>query len=160
MKVKTILMAIVYAGGLWIFLPYLFILLNDFFGLPRFTYLPLRVLGVLIIICVLLTDLYLFNLFKFFGKGTPVPVEPTNKLIHKGPYKYVRNPMYVGHSLIFLGEFLLFGYPTILLYIVSAGMGFHLLVVKWEEPQLVRRLGEPYENYLNKVPRWLPKILI
>lgn len=156
MKVKTVLTAIIYAGGLWVILPYLFILLNNFLGFPRFVNPTLQVLGGLIIFGVLLTDLYLFFLFKFWGKGTPVPIEPTKKLIYKGLYKYLRNPMYLGHLLIFLGEFLLFGYLTLLGYLVLAAIAFHLLVVTWEEPALKKRFGTEYENYLKKVPRWFP----
>lgn len=157
MKLKAFLLIIIFALSIWVIFPYLFVLLNNLLGLPKFAYLPLQMLGGLMIISVLLNDLYLLLLFKSVGNGTPVPVEPTSKLIYKGPYKYVRNPMYVGHLLIFLGQFLFFGHLMLLLYLFLSGVGFHILVIKWEEPQLKKRLGKEYEDYLEKVPRWFPK---
>lgn len=158
MKLRTILLAILLAIIIWVFLPYIFVHISNSLGLPKLTYLPLQVSGGLIVVGVLLNDLYLFLLFKSVGGGTPVPAEPTNKLIYKGPYKYTRNPMYIGHLLIFLGEFLFFGQLTLLLYLFLAGVGFNFLVIKWEEPQLKKRLGKEYEDYLEKVPRWFPKL--
>ena len=65
--------------------------------------------------------------------------------------------MYVGVILILIGHFLWFGYWGLLIY---AGVFFivvHSFVTLYEEPNLRQRFGASYEDYLQKVPRWIPK---
>ena len=104
-----------------------------------------------------LTVLWCFWDFTFRGRGTPDPTDPPKELVTTGPYRYVRNPIYVGVVLIFLGHFLWFGYWALLIYMVSAFIGVHFFVVLYEEPTLKRKFGAAYEDYLRKVPRWIPK---
>ena len=97
------------------------------------------------------------SLFTEVGEGTPAPFDPPRKLVIQGPYIYLRNPMMVGVWLVLLGESLFFG--SVLLgswFLVFCGLCLILIPV-WEEPDLVKRFGEPYQKYESKVPRWLPK---
>ena len=95
--------------------------------------------------------------FTLKGRGTPVPSDPPKELVITGFYHYVRNPIYVGVLLIFLGHFLWFGYWALLIYTVFAFIGVHSFVVLYEEPTLKRKFGTSYEDYLKRVPRWIPK---
>ena len=95
--------------------------------------------------------------FTLKGRGTPVPSDPPKELVITGFYHYVRNPIYVGVLLIFLGHFLWFGYWALLIYAVFAFIGVHSFVVLYEEPTLKRKFGTSYEDYLKRVPRWIPK---
>lgn len=113
--------------------------------------IPLWFIGSLVVLSC-------FWNFTFKGRGTPVPTDPPKELVITGPYYYVRNPIYVGVILIFLGHFLWFGYWALLIYTVFAFIGVHFFVVLYEEPTLKRKFGAPYENYLKKVPRWIPRI--
>jgi len=113
--------------------------------------LPLWLLGSLVI-------LLCFWSFTFQGRGTPIPIDPPKELVASGPYRYVRNPIYVGVLLIFLGHFLWFGYWGLLMYAVLTFIGVHFFVVLYEEPNLKRRFGASYEEYLKRVPRWIPRI--
>jgi protein-S-isoprenylcysteine O-methyltransferase Ste14 len=94
--------------------------------------------------------------FATIGKGTPAPFDPPQKLVIEGPYRFVRNPMYVGASLaltgaaIFYQSWFLFSYAAFF-FLVS-----HLFVVFYEEPVLRRTFGDDYEVYCNKVKRWWP----
>ena len=146
---------VVLGSTIWVILPLLFINLNQYFHLPVITFFLLRVGGSLLIVAALTVIAYLFFLFKIFGRGTPIPIQPTKKVINAGLYRYTRNPMYLCHLTIFLGEFLLTGYTILLLYLGLAWLGFHLFVTLWEEPDLKKRLGKPYLDYLQRVPRWL-----
>jgi protein-S-isoprenylcysteine O-methyltransferase Ste14 len=92
------------------------------------------------------------------GRGTPLPADPPRKLIISGFYRYVRNPIYVGVLLIFLGHFLWFGYWALLMYAIVSFLGVHAFVVLYEEPTLKRKFGPSYEDYLKRVPRWIPKL--
>lgn len=63
--------------------------------------------------------------------------------------------MYLGHLAIYLGLFLYFGHLTLLLLFILAAITLHTLVIHWEEPDLKRRLGKEYIEYLQKAPRWI-----
>ena len=82
--------------------------------------------------------------FARIGKGTPAPFDPPRRLVTQGPYRFVRNPMYLGAGLALAGAALsyqslhLLGY-TILFFLVT-----HLFVVFYEEPALRRNFGEDY----------------
>ena len=117
-----------------------------------FSYLafPLWLIGVA-------TLLGCFWDFLVKGKGTPAPIDPPKELVVSGLYHYVRNPMYVGVFLVILGHFLWFGFLNLLIYAVVVGIVFHSFVTLYEEPNLKNRFGAVYEDYLKRVPRWLPK---
>jgi protein-S-isoprenylcysteine O-methyltransferase Ste14 len=119
-------------------------------GMISLLAIPLWLIGSLIV-------LRCFWDFTFKGRGTPVPIDPPKELVVIGFYRYVRNPIYVGVLSIFLGHFLWFGYWSLLIYTVFAFIGVHFFVVLYEEPTLKRKFGAAYEDYLKRVPRWLPK---
>ena len=143
------------AALIWIILPYFFIMLNQSLTLPVINFLPLKIIGGILVGAGFITVCYLIKLFLKFGQGTPVPFDPAKKLIYRGLYRHTRNPMYLSHLLIFFGEFLLTGYTILLVYLVLAWFGFHLFIIRWEEPDLKKRLGRPYLKYIRRVPRWL-----
>jgi protein-S-isoprenylcysteine O-methyltransferase Ste14 len=97
--------------------------------------------------------------FAFRGGGTPMPADPPRELVVTGFYRYVRNPIYIGVILIFLGHFLWFGYWALLLYTVLSLIAVHLFILWYEEPTLTSRFGASYEEYLRRVPRWIPRKL-
>lgn len=154
MRVKTVLTGLLFLLVLWVLLPYGFMRLNGYLGWPVFDWAQLKIVGLILMIAAVATDVYLLALFKMFGKGTPVPIEPTKKLIVTGPYNKTRNPMYLGHLAIYLGLFLYFGHLTLAALFLIAAVGLNLLVIKWEEPDLKRRLGKDYGEYTRTVPRW------
>jgi protein-S-isoprenylcysteine O-methyltransferase Ste14 len=120
-------------------------------GFVSFLAIPLWLLGSLIV-------LWSFWTFTFMGRGTPYPPDPPRELVTTGPYHYVRNPIYVGVVLIFSGHFLWFGNWALLLYTVLSFIGVHSFIVLYEEPTLKKRFGAVYEEYLQQVPRWVPKL--
>lgn len=102
----------------------------------------------------------LWSFWNFFheGRGTPAPMDPPKELVADGFYRYVRNPMYVGIFLILAGHFLWFGYWSLLIYILIAFVVIHLFVTVYEEPTLKRKFGSSYDDYLRRVPRWIPRL--
>ncbi len=119
-------------------------------GIFSFLAIPLWLIGSLII-------LRCFWDFTFRGRGTPVPTDPPKELVVTGFYRYVRNPIYVGVVLIFLGHFLWFGYWELLTYTILSFIGVHFFIILYEEPALKRKFGAAYEDYLKRVPRWIPR---
>ena len=97
-------------------------------------------------------------LFATVGKGTLAPWDPTERLVVRGPYRRVRNPMISGVLCVLLGEALLFGSPGVLAWFAFV---FALNAVYFpliEEPDLQQRFGADYEAYRAAVPRWLPRL--
>jgi protein-S-isoprenylcysteine O-methyltransferase Ste14 len=95
--------------------------------------------------------------FLIQGHGTPAPIDPPKELVAVGFYRYVRNPMYVGILAMIIGHFLWFKYWNLLIYALVVFLAFHAFVTFYEEPTLERKFGAAYEDYLRKVPRWIPR---
>jgi protein-S-isoprenylcysteine O-methyltransferase Ste14 len=96
--------------------------------------------------------------FATFGRGTPAPIDAPKRLVVRGLYRYVRNPMYVGVLSVILGWAILFRSTALVLYGVAVGTCFHLFVLLYEEPHLKREFGLEYERYRTRVGRWLPRL--
>lgn len=140
----------------WFIVPIILISLNIFYNLPIVENELFRDFGVLVFIVGFSGTLYTVHQHFLTGRVTPVAVETPKKFISKGLYKYCRNPMYIAILTAFLGTFMVFGHVLLLLYILTAVPMLHLFVVYVEEPELKRKFGKPYEDYLKRVPRWLP----
>jgi protein-S-isoprenylcysteine O-methyltransferase Ste14 len=79
-------------------------------------------------------------------------------LVASGPFRHVRNPLYLGNVLLWLGFALcaqLLWLAPIIVAVLAAQ--YHAIVV-WEEGLLRFRLGRPYLDYLARVPRWVPTL--
>jgi protein-S-isoprenylcysteine O-methyltransferase Ste14 len=91
------------------------------------------------------------------GRGTLSPVDPPRALVVQGPYRYVRNPMYLSVTTIVLGELLLTQSSGLLTYWVIWFLAVNLVVLGYEEPTLRRQFGSAYDQYAANVRRWLPR---
>jgi protein-S-isoprenylcysteine O-methyltransferase Ste14 len=100
-----------------------------------------------------------FARFVIEGMGTPAPVAPTERLVVGGAYRYVRNPMYLAVASIIVGQGLLLGQATLLLYALVFAAAVTAFVRGYEEPALTNRFGEQYETYRREVPRWRPRLI-
>jgi protein-S-isoprenylcysteine O-methyltransferase Ste14 len=79
-------------------------------------------------------------------------------LIATGPFAVVRNPLYLGNILLWLG-FAVSAHLLWLAPIIGVLLAFEYhAIVRWEETLLAGRLGEPYRRYMQRVPRWLPRL--
>ena len=95
--------------------------------------------------------------FALIGQGTPAPFDPPRPLVVQGPYRFVRNPMYIGAALAMAGAALFYQSVALFIYICVFLLISHLFVVAYEEPRLRRTFGEDYAAYCNKVGRWWPR---
>ena len=98
--------------------------------------------------------------FAWRGLGTPAPFDPPKKLVITGPYRFVRNPMYVGMGFVFIGEGIVFPHITVLMLIMTAILFgvVSVMVMLYEEPTLRRMFGADYEEYCRHVHRWIPRL--
>jgi protein-S-isoprenylcysteine O-methyltransferase Ste14 len=92
--------------------------------------------------------------FIFRGRGTPAPFDPPREFVATGPYRYVRNPMYVGAALVIAGGGLVVSSVSVVALTVAFLAIMHLFVVLHEEPALERSFGDSYEQYRSSVHRW------
>ncbi len=91
------------------------------------------------------------------GGGTPAPWEPIKNFLILGPYRYMRNPMLTGASLILVAEALLLRSTPVLLWMIAFVVLNTIYFAIWEEPQLEKRFGDAYREYKRDVPRWIPR---
>jgi protein-S-isoprenylcysteine O-methyltransferase Ste14 len=93
--------------------------------------------------------------FARVGRGTPGLWDAPSRVVATGPYRWVRNPIYVSALLIVSGEAALFGSLRLLAYAGAMAVFFHLFVTGYEERALRRRFGSSYLEYRRAVPRWM-----
>jgi protein-S-isoprenylcysteine O-methyltransferase Ste14 len=116
-----------------------------------------RIIGAVLAAAAAAALLYAFGQFALQGLGTPAPPVPTERLVVRGLYRYVRNPMYIAVLAIILGQALLLSRPVLLGYAAAVGAAFTAFVYGYEQPALARRYGAQYEAYRQAVPAWWPR---
>ncbi len=117
---------------------------------------PAAALGALLVSAGLALYLWSAGAFTMLGRGTPAPWDAPREFVAHGPYRFVRNPMYVGVLAVLLGESLFFGATQLALYALLMWFAFHVFVVAYEEPALRARFGTTYDDYRARVRRWSP----
>jgi protein-S-isoprenylcysteine O-methyltransferase Ste14 len=116
-----------------------------------------QVAGMLLGACGAALALTCIATFVSLGRGTPAPFDPPRLLVVKGPYRFVRNPMYLGAGLALTGAALFYQSIRLLGYAGAFLVVVHLFVVLYEEPTLRRTFAGAYEAYCGRVGRWWPK---
>jgi protein-S-isoprenylcysteine O-methyltransferase Ste14 len=89
------------------------------------------------------------------GPGFPVPPD---RLVEDGPYRFVRNPMYLGHLIFMLGLAVTFVSWFALLLFTARALWFHRRVLE-DEARLQEMFGQAYLDYQGRVKRWIPGLL-
>jgi protein-S-isoprenylcysteine O-methyltransferase Ste14 len=95
-------------------------------------------------------------MLRFQRHSTPMnPARPAEALVTDGPYRFTRNPMYIGMAGAYAGAAIAAGtlWPLALLPIVL--LVVDRAIIPREERHLAKRFGEEYERYRQRVPRWL-----
>lgn len=151
---KSLLFLILVPGLLIGYLPY-WIASTDIqlfdAGLFRYLAFPLWLVGGT-------GMLWCFWNFTFNGGGTPAPIEPPKELVAAGLYRFVRNPMYVSGILGLIGWALWSPSLPLIVAPIVFFAATHTFVTLYEEPTLRVKFGAASEEYLRRVPRWIPRI--
>lgn len=93
---------------------------------------------------------------QFRAGGTSlVPGEPSTMLLESGPYRFTRNPIYIGFILLYFGIAIMATSVWLLVLLVPVLMVLQRGVVEREEAYLTDKFGEPYRKYQARVPRWV-----
>lgn len=157
MKPASIAMGTVFLSTVFVLLPAGAIQLNEVWDWPRWQLPGGSAVGAGLIVAGIAVILHCAGLFSRLGRGTPVPIQPPERLVIKGLYRYCRNPMYVAQVAILLGLFVYRGELSLLAHVVLYAGVVKAWVVWREEPELRRRFGEEYLRYAQRVPRWIPR---
>ena len=122
--------------------------------LPPMLDLPGRILGVALLLAGGGLMFSALSLFRSVGT-TPNPTLPTTALTFDGPYRFTRNPMYLGMALLLVGFAFIGNALWPLLAVIPAIWIIQTQVILREEPYLEAKFGGPYADYKKRVRRWL-----
>jgi len=154
--VGTVLVFLIGQGTAVVLLPYAFTHWQP--GAPPWPAV-VRAIGVALIAAAGIVVIWGFVRFATEGAGIPVPTEPTSRqLTVGGPYRYLRNPLYLAIALAVTGQGLLLSRPVLLVYAAVLLVAFVAFVHWYEEPSLARRFGDQYQTYRKQVPGWWPRL--
>ena len=103
-------------------------------------------------------DLWCIFTFALRGKGTPAPFDPPRRLVVRGPYGFIRNPMYLGAAIALAGAALFYESAALAAYAGTFLLMTHAFVVWYEEPTLRATFGAEYDGYCSQVRRWWPRL--
>src|SRR4051812_40685895 len=124
--IRSAVFATAFVGTMFVFVPRWILAATG--HSTALTGFPL-LLGILVIGVGFALALWCWAVFGVHGQGTPAPFDPPRQLVARGPYRYVRNPMYIAGLLMILGQAIVFGSVALLIYAAAFWLTAHLLVV-------------------------------
>ena len=134
-------------------------LLDRMLDLPTVLHPPANaIIGGLMILAGWLLAIWTIYLQFTLGRGTPVPVMATQKLIIRPPYSYCRNPMALGAIVLYLGVSVAAGSPGAALLVLLGAAALLTYIRLVEEREMVARFGEEYLAYRRRVPFIIPRL--
>jgi protein-S-isoprenylcysteine O-methyltransferase Ste14 len=143
-------------------LPYLFVFLgakiDRWLSWPHILDEPWNlVLGVLLALSGWLLAMWTMDAQFNIGRGTPVPLMATQKLIVQPPFTYCRNPMTLGTLIAYLGVAAMFHSPGAGLVVLVFVSLLLIYIKQVEEKELALRFGQDYLEYKRRTPFLLPR---
>ena len=123
-------------------------------SLPAASEIP----GAILLVIGATLGLACAGVFISRGRGTPAIFDAPRAFVAIGPYKYVRNPMYIGGLVLLIGFGLYERSISILFLALLLFPLVHLFVLFYEEPTLTRKFGSSYQEYRRAVRRWIPRL--
>jgi len=159
---KQRMIAVTFGGFIfWIVIPIFVIVVSSYvdqwFHLLKFRYgLMNPVIGSLCIVVGWLFANWTVKVQFSVGKGTPIPMMATQRLVTSGPYTYCRNPMTLGTAIFYLGIALWLGSISALGLGLVYPVGILIYIKLVEERELEERFGSEYLEYKKRTPFLIP----
>lgn len=119
--------------------------------MPRGVAVPLGVLLIVLSLGLIAPAMISFRR----ARTSPIPVKPTTSIVETGPYRFTRNPMYVGLAMLYLGLTLWVDSLWPILFLPIALFTIQRFVIAREERYLEAKFGDQYRGYKARVRRWL-----
>jgi protein-S-isoprenylcysteine O-methyltransferase Ste14 len=156
--VKTYAQIIVAWSIILIIFPYLITIIEDKLSIPRFRFQFQEPLAAILFASISFLGVASAHTMARIGQGTPLPLDSSNKLVVRGTYSYVRNPMAISGIGQGLMVALWFGSPLVALYALMGSLIWQIVFRPIEEDDLVEKFGADYEDYRKHVRCWIPSI--
>jgi len=121
--------------------------------IPGSLILRLELSGLLLFAGLSIILLARYSLSK--SKQLTVHGEPSKALVTTGIFKYSRNPIYASILISLVGAGLIFNNIWVIVLIIPLGLAIHRILILPEEVNLVKKFGDEYLHYMNRVRRWL-----
>jgi protein-S-isoprenylcysteine O-methyltransferase Ste14 len=137
--------------------PYFITILEDKLGVLRLTFPFQKIIAVIIFIAISLIGLKSSYTMSKIGKGTPLPLDATRKLVVAGMYSYVRNPMAISGIGQGIAVALFLGSPLVFIYALMGAFIWQFIFRPLEEADLRAKFGADYEDYCKNVRCWIPR---
>jgi protein-S-isoprenylcysteine O-methyltransferase Ste14 len=149
------ILVVIIIPAMLIILPYF---IDRNLNIPRFIYGPINyIFGTIFIVIGIVFSLWSIYIQYKIGRGTPVPLVPTLKLIIQKPYSYCRNPMALGTIIAYLGIGILIGSFSSITLIIIITTALLLYIRFIEEKGLTKRFGKSYLMYKKSIPFIIPR---
>jgi protein-S-isoprenylcysteine O-methyltransferase Ste14 len=154
---------VVFGGFIfWIVIPFFIIVVSSYIDpglhLPKFYYgLINPVIGLIFMVVGWLFANWTVKVQFSIGKGTPIPLMATQKLVIKEPYTYCRNPMTLGTTLFYLGVSIWLGSISAVVLAMIYPVGILIYIKLVEEKELGERFGSEYLEYKGNTPFLIPR---
>ena len=130
------------------------VLLQKLLPLPFLKQPGAAILGVIVMVVSFVFGLpAVLNMIA--AKTTPNPYRPTTTLVFSGPYRFSRNPMYIGLTLLYAGLMTYLQLPWGLIFLPVVIWLITIWVIVPEEKYLEQKFGAEYLNYKSTVRRWI-----
>lgn len=152
--IRAITYASLFIGFVLVFLPSRVLQWSGVEGPPAIGLV--QMLGAAIVVLGGAIAVWCVLAFAVIGRGTPAPFDPPRHLVARGPYRFVRNPMYLGAGFALLGATIFYESLALLRFTGLFLVITHAFVLGYEEPTLRRLFGAEYEEYRRQVRRWWP----
>ena len=114
----------------------------------------LRGLGLSIVVA---GELIRLAAVRHIGTISRTRTDRLGPLVASGPFRWVRNPLYIGNIALWVGLTLVADLPWLVAPVALLLAVEYHAIVRWEEQLLAARLGDSYREYMGTVPRWVPK---
>ncbi len=161
---KQRMIAVVFGGFIfWIVIPLFIIVFSCYIDqwshLPKFRYgLVTSFVGLIFMVIGWLFANWTVKVQFSLGKGTPIPLMATQKLIIKAPYTYCRNPMTLGTDFFYLGVAIWLGSFSAIGLSLVYPVGILIYIKLIEEKELEERFGSDYLDYKRRTPFLIPRL--
>jgi len=137
-----------------LFLIILTLILHFIFPIREIISFPYNITGILLVILGLLISIWGGKTFRK-SKAPIIPGSKPTKTVTSGPFKFSRNPMYLGFVIILLGYGIILGSIIGFLAAVGFFLVMHFGFIPFEEKLMEKHMGKKYLAYKNKVRKWI-----
>jgi protein-S-isoprenylcysteine O-methyltransferase Ste14 len=138
--------------------PFALLVVDAALGLPRMRWAGQGISAAALFIAFSALNLWAAFTFATQGQGTPLPAEAPRRLVVRGPYARIRNPMALAGLGQGLAVALGFGSWLLLAYVAAGALLWNYGLRPAEERDLLRRFGAPYADYRRQIRCWIPSL--